>query len=505
MPNPIVAAFAGLAGAVQGTLVALLAANFICNSTQYVHLDSRGVHLADIVIGAVSGAVVGVLLVTAGGHARAFIFSLWARVAFVASGWSFIRLGLQQTSGAAIAALILFGVWLAMLGVFSIAAVAQPSSAGSRAELGRILSRIRSSPNLAHLCYGSAAVAVALMGIYLTGTRELLFERDANGSVSARMLTYRWLGTVLIESKSATGVEGWRDDIGANAVDILATSGPLQVGGDRSFTNSLTAMVDKSLEAFLESNQKDLRLTETTPRWSFRFYLFGSALVLLYGASLDPLVNLPAGPVLGTWGFAAIMGFAALSSMISMTNRFQQEILEAEQLIERAGGSVERTVLRARDTVFSSDGLQIQFTDPGFDDGQLKSILPALELIGVSLDLSGTAVTDSGVAQLKFHEKVLMLDLRDTAVTNELLADLRAANLRYLDVRNTAITGRGLKQLEGDRLPFLYFSDPNFTDLDLEILNGINGLEYAYIGGSRVTADGLELWKEVLPGVELGP
>ncbi|MFV1995562.1 MAG: c-type cytochrome domain-containing protein [Verrucomicrobiales bacterium] len=82
-----------------------------------------------------------------------------------------------------------------------------------------------------------------------------------------------------------------------------------------------------------------------------------------------------------------------------------------------------------------------------YGDGQLADLAPIADMI-LWLDLSGTKVTDKGLAQLKTMKNLERLYLQNTAVTDKGLDHLGGlAELRYLNLYGNAVGDSGARKL----------------------------------------------------------
>ena len=117
------------------------------------------------------------------------------------------------------------------------------------------------------------------------------------------------------------------------------------------------------------------------------------------------------------------------------------------------------------------------------------------------LSLRGTQVTDAGLAHLKGLAGLQKLSLSDTQVTDAGLAHLKGlAGLQELDLNETRVTDAGLahlKRLAG--LPALYLGGTQVTDAGLAHLKGLGGLRWLSLSRAPVTDAGLTELRKALP------
>jgi mono/diheme cytochrome c family protein len=105
----------------------------------------------------------------------------------------------------------------------------------------------------------------------------------------------------------------------------------------------------------------------------------------------------------------------------------------------------------------SRSSAQLHFTAAGlggdFGDSELAALAPVAATL-VSLDLSGTRVTDRSAALLARFTELRVLRLGFTRVSDEMVRALAALrNLEVIALANTAVTGNGLRELA--KLPAL--------------------------------------------------
>jgi uncharacterized membrane protein len=102
-----------------------------------------------------------------------------------------------------------------------------------------------------------------------------------------------------------------------------------------------------------------------------------------------------------------------------------------------------------------------------FDDAWLRRLLPVAAQV-TWLDLSGTRVSDAGLATLG-----------------------QLPNLTRLSLGNTAVSDAGLRHLAGlTRLEYLNLFDTRVSDGGLDALRTLGGLRVIYLWGTRVSPEG---------------
>ncbi len=138
---------------------------------------------------------------------------------------------------------------------------------------------------------------------------------------------------------------------------------------------------------------------------------------------------------------------------------------------------------KALDKVRQLGGLALELaqTDPRLDISYhlmdkpltVEHLTPLKDLKGlVHLNLRGTAITDDMLAQLAGCTSLIRLHLEKTKITDKGLAHLKGlVNLEYLNLYGTEVTDAGLAQLEGlKKLKSLYLWQTKVTDAGVEKL-----------------------------------
>ena len=115
-----------------------------------------------------------------------------------------------------------------------------------------------------------------------------------------------------------------------------------------------------------------------------------------------------------------------------------------------------------------------------FDDERLRALLPVAAQV-TWLDLSGTRVTDAGLATLA-----------------------RMPNLTRLSLGNTAVGDAGLRHLAGlARLENLNLYGTRVSDAGLDALRALGALRVVYLWGTRVTPEGRAALQGALPNARV--
>ncbi len=141
---------------------------------------------------------------------------------------------------------------------------------------------------------------------------------------------------------------------------------------------------------------------------------------------------------------------------------------------------------------------------PMTDGTALAANLSVLTKVS-SVDLSGTDVTDEGLAHLKPLIRLSDLNLADTQITDSGLAHLGGlTNLSILDASNTKITDAGLVHLTGlRRLTELNLARTQITDAGLARLRHLMRLSLVNLWRTHVTDAGAARLKRALLSVTI--
>jgi hypothetical protein len=150
-----------------------------------------------------------------------------------------------------------------------------------------------------------------------------------------------------------------------------------------------------------------------------------------------------------------------------------------KELVVRLGrefpAAIQFEAQNSNNVVFTAAGLRDKF-----DDAELAKLGPVLPAM-VSMDLSHTRVTDSGVRLLASATALKSLRLAKTGVTDASLPLLvNFPQLESLNLYGTQVTSEGIQQLAA-----------------------LTGLKKLYLWQSKVDAAGVSALKEKLPGCEI--
>jgi Leucine-rich repeat (LRR) protein len=122
------------------------------------------------------------------------------------------------------------------------------------------------------------------------------------------------------------------------------------------------------------------------------------------------------------------------------------------------------------------------------------------------LDLGGTKITDPGLGKLKSLPGLRVLDLSRTQISGKGIEQLAALpNLERLNLwQAKRIDDAAAAQLAAlPRLAILDLAGTAISDLGLERLSELKSLRKLFVGGTRVTAAGVEAFKRAHPACEV--
>lgn len=117
------------------------------------------------------------------------------------------------------------------------------------------------------------------------------------------------------------------------------------------------------------------------------------------------------------------------------------------------------------------------------------------------LYLDSTQITDDGLAHLEGLTALQCLILDDTQITDAGLGHLKGLTaLKCLVLANTQVTDAGLAHLQGlIALQELYLINVQITDVGLAHLDGLTALQWLLLDNTQVTDDGLVQLRKALP------
>ena len=154
-------------------------------------------------------------------------------------------------------------------------------------------------------------------------------------------------------------------------------------------------------------------------------------------------------------------------------------------------------------------GYAIDLNGPLVTDRDIEyaHLWPAQEI--VTLDLSGTRITDAGLGQLNAFTNLRELKLRSTNISDEGLRYLATLEeLRSLDLGNTQVMGPGLEYLQSlPHLERLELDETKLTDNGLKYVRGLRQIRSLNIRNTAVSDRGLKHITELsgLRSLSVGP
>ena len=198
----------------------------------------------------------------------------------------------------------------------------------------------------------------------------------------------------------------------------------------------------------------------------------------------------------------ALVGFApAVAADIIESLDEQSAIRE----LFRRGAVVKRFDVKEAETT----GQLVRFRAEHLDrDGCLLAELldPLVRMPRVAVEFRGLPLTDIGLKRLALKARLIGLDLSGTNVTDRGLAELNSGDLphreslRLLDLSFTRITDEGLKSIsEWKHLRHISVIACSVTDTGIESLSALPELRKSYLTNTRVTAAAVSRWRQKTP------
>jgi len=133
--------------------------------------------------------------------------------------------------------------------------------------------------------------------------------------------------------------------------------------------------------------------------------------------------------------------------------------------------------------------------------GTVRTIAANDDSKDVDFHLSGTELTDAGMANVAQVQKLVWLNLKDTKITDAGLQQLAGlTGLTRLHLERTAVSDAGLAHLKGlANLQYLNLYGTKVTDAGLDHLAGLKSLKRLYLWQTEVTAPGADKLAKALP------
>ncbi|MFO0914972.1 MAG: discoidin domain-containing protein [Pirellulales bacterium] len=137
--------------------------------------------------------------------------------------------------------------------------------------------------------------------------------------------------------------------------------------------------------------------------------------------------------------------------------------------------------------------------------GTVRSVAQDSQDKDVAFHLSGTGLTDDGLAEVAKLSNVIWLNLRGTKITDAGLAHLaNLKSLRKLHLEKTAVTDAGLAHLAGlENLEYLNLYGTQVTDAGLQQLKGLKSLKKLFVWETPVTAAGAADLQAAIPELKV--
>ncbi|MCH2131309.1 MAG: hypothetical protein MK179_19370 [Pirellulaceae bacterium] len=125
----------------------------------------------------------------------------------------------------------------------------------------------------------------------------------------------------------------------------------------------------------------------------------------------------------------------------------------------------------------------------------------------VAFHLSGKELTDEGLLQVRYIDKMIMLHLKGTQITDDGLKHLvDLPTLEKLHLEETKLTDNGLDHLRNiPKLKWLNIYGTEVSDAGIEQLKQLKNLEKLYIWQTKITIPGFQQLQASLPNTEIIP
>ena len=428
-----------------------------------------------------------------------FMPSVFSRVAIIGVSWPFARLATFQDSAWEAAPFFVCAVALCVTGMIGI---------------GGIVSRSRTA---GLVLYATAALVYLFFGVYLWGQRSLAFERH-DQQVDGVFEVRRWGGLHVDRVVTLTDVVGYQDKYQSDQFDSTSGEGitlmsrdgsELLISSARLQWLGLPQLVADQLTDFLESGRPSLRLVEKTPAAPFPLILLIACGIYYAGVTLDPQIRTATHPTdqrvtryVGRVGLVLLMG--CILSAIGYVWKFKAQQADAFRKLESVAEQVEVRDFVIREKTINSQAWFVRIGRREFRDADLEAIVPQLEEApALWLDLSDTAVTDTGIAALTPLKVVQVLNLKGLSISAACQDALGKLWIQHLDLRGTEIRASDIQATKLRGVETLWITDPDFTNKDMPALFAIQNLEWLSVEASAFDPKELLLWREELEGIEV--
>lgn len=168
-------------------------------------------------------------------------------------------------------------------------------------------------------------------------------------------------------------------------------------------------------------------------------------------------------------------------------------VTKALKALEARGIPAQLVSQASQDLELNANGLSNRI-DPPFGDADM-ALLDGLQSRLVSIDLSNTAVTDSGVARLAGFDKLVTVKLKDTRTGDGAAAVLaKLPDLAVVNFYGTDLDDAGLKALAGSKsLKTVYAGSSKITDSGVDAVHQVNAaLKVVWMPPSNAVAETTE-------------
>jgi len=183
-------------------------------------------------------------------------------------------------------------------------------------------------------------------------------------------------------------------------------------------------------------------------------------------------------------------------------SRFTSSTGEIQRLL-RTSIEVQAKIADEAIKLYRSKASMLVFPSDTNDIG-FEIALNALPSTILDIELSGTRITDQGLAQLKDRSVRSLVAFR-TAISDDsarILASLKT--LESLSLGETAISDRTIAALNDlQNLRELFLAETNITDNSIHSICALEKLRLLHITGTKISKDGFERLKQALPACQM--
>ncbi len=376
------------------------------------------------------------------------------------------------------------------------------------------------------ISYLLSALAFITLGVFLQGDRVLAMNQVDN-SIHGTLSTRRWCGAVETENIELRGITGAEKKYASASFTETTGDGtvfqsqgdPVLVFEDSGRPSSLGRQFQERFDEIVEGDVQTLTIRSPIPSMRLHWTITFAACFYLMGYYADPVscenrvadpkhigavTQADLMPSLVRWArFVAIFGvlIGLLWIVLPMINFVSTQARTLEEIRQLTGHAELADVTLGGKPVVGNVW-QIKVARPNFDDTDLEKLANLLDdSNGLDIDLSGTDVTDSGIALLRGLDSVYALRLRGTPITATALNTVGHLNPLVLDLTDTSIRTNDLHGLNAAALKGLMYSDPQFQRQSFAELLHFQKLEHLHIAQAQLTQATLDFWQPELEAI----